>query len=217
MKAKIAVATVSGKAYYLIVSQLKKLGISFLSLTPYEPIPLDVRVVITTEKERPLIHHENVLSLRDESELPTIINQALKLAEGKSFYEKIVIGVDPGEVFGLAVLADGKVIGAENCFSMDETLSKIDSLLKSLRDVEVSSFVVKVGDGIPEYKDKILIALDRMLPSDIVLESVSEEGTNLSFNEGKHRRGLRDIGSAIKIAMRNGYVFPRGSSSEHNG
>ena len=44
MKAKIAVATVSGKAYYLIVSELKKKNVPFLSLTPNERIPMEVKV-----------------------------------------------------------------------------------------------------------------------------------------------------------------------------
>ncbi len=55
MKAKIAVATVSGKDYYLIVRELKKKKIAFLSLMPDAPIPLDVEVIITTKKEYPLI------------------------------------------------------------------------------------------------------------------------------------------------------------------
>lgn len=216
MKAKIAVATVSGKAYYLIVNELKEMGIPFLSLTPYESIPLEVKVVITTEKERPLINHENVLIFKDGMDPQALINQARQYVEGKSSYERIVIGVDPGDVFGLAVLADGKVIKTDNCFSMEETLKEIENVLKNFKDVEASLITVKVGDGIPEYKARLLHALDNALPFNIVLESVREAGTNRHITESKHRRGLRDIGSAIKIARRNGHIFARRKTDENN-
>lgn len=217
MKAKVAVATVSGRAYYLIVNELKKLKIPFLSLTPFEPIPLEVRVVITTSEERSLINHDLVLIFKSEDEFPALMNHVIKILEGKTAYEKIIIGIDPGEVFGLAVLADGKVINAGNCFSVEETVNRIDSILRSFKDFEVSSIVVKIGDGTPEYRDELLRVLDERLPSRVVLEKVSEAGTNRLLSESKHRRGLRDIGSAIEIARRNGYKIQRRISYEHNG
>lgn len=216
MKARIAVATVSGKAYYMIVNELKEMKIPFISLTPYDPIPMEIKVVITTEKERPLINHETVLTFKDGMEPQALINQALQHVEGKSSYEKVVIGVDPGEVLGLAVLADGKIIKTENCFSIEETLTKINNVIKNLKDVKASLVAVKVGDGIPEYKEKLLNALDKMLPQNVVLESVSEAGTNRYIKESKHRRGLRDIASAIRIAGRSGNKFARRAISEHN-
>jgi hypothetical protein len=216
MKASIAVATVSGKAYYIIVNELKKMNVPFISLTPYEPIPMEIKAVITTERERPLINHETVLVFNDEVDPQTLINQALQRVEGKSAYEKIAIGVDPGEVLGLAVLADGKVIKTGNCFSIKETLSEIANIIKNLKDVKASLIAVKVGDGIPEYKEKLLNALDKMLPQNIVLESVSEAGTNRYIKESKHRRGLRDIVSAIRIARRNGNRFARRGIDEPN-
>ena len=214
MKAKIAVATVSGKAYYLIVNELKRKNIPFLSLTPKDPIPIEIKVVITTKEEKTLINHEKILIYQEGTEPEALINEALQLAQGKENYEKIVIGVDPGEVFGLAILADGKVIETGNCFSVNETLNKIESAVKSFGRSQVTSFSVKVGDGVPAYKEKLLQALDRKLPSNVILESVSETGTDRKPNEVGYRRGLRDIASAIRIAGRNGYKFPRRKTDE---
>jgi hypothetical protein len=216
MKAKIAVATVSGKAYYLIVSELKKKNVPFLSLTPNERIPIEVKVVITTEKERPFIKHEKILTLKEETTPEALINQAMQVAQGKEHYEKIVIGVDPGEVFGLAVLADSKVVETGNCFSIEETSDKIKSILENFKTDPVTSILVKIGDGVPEYKDKLLRALDGMLPSNVVLQSVREAGTNRYISESKHRRGLRDIVSAMKIAGRNGHTCTRRKNNESN-
>jgi hypothetical protein len=209
MKAKIAVATVSGKAYYLIVNELKKRNLPFLSLIPKEPVPIEIKVVITTEKEKNQINHEKILVFREETEPEAIVNEAVRILEGRETYEKIVIGVDPGEVFGLAVLADGKVIKTENCFSVEETLEKIKYAVKNVENTPATSVYVKVGDGVRAYKERLLEALDETLPSNVILESVSEAGTNRYINDNKHRRGLRDIVSAIQIAGRSGYKFQR--------
>lgn len=214
MKAKIAVATVSGKAYYLIVNELKRKNIPFLSLTPKDTIPIEIKVVITTKEEKPFINHEKILVYQEGAEPEALINEALQLAHGKENYEKIVIGVDPGEVFGLAILADGKIIETGNCFSVNEILNKIENAVKSFGRSRLTSFSVKVGDGVPAYKEKLLQALDRKLPSNVILESVSETGTDRKPNEVGYRRGLRDIASAIRIAGRNGYRFPRRRTDE---
>lgn len=217
MKEKIAVATISGKAYYLVVNELKKKSIPFLSLTPYDPIPIETKVVITTEEERNLIKHEGILVYHNGMEPEAIINEALRIVQGKRFFEKIVIGVDPGEVFGLAVLADGRIIETENCFSAEETLGKIENILRNLANTPGTSVSVKVGDGVPACKENLLRVLDDALPSKIVLESVGEAGTNRCLNGSKHRRGLRDIVSAIQIGGRIGNRFQRRKTDEPNG
>jgi hypothetical protein len=209
MKAKIAVATVSGKAYFLIVSELKRRNVPFVSVTPYEPVPIEVKVVITTEEERELIHHEEILVYKNEIEMAALINEAMRILQGKESFEKVTIGVDPGDVFGLAVLAGGRVVETGNCYSVEEALRKIETIIRGLEDTQVSTISVKVGDGVPTCKERLLRDLDKTLPPNVVLESVREAGTNRRLNEAKHRRGLRDIVSAIQIAGRNGNTFQR--------
>jgi hypothetical protein len=188
--------------------------VPFISLTPDDAVPIEIKVVITTKREQPLISHEKVLAYSDEVELEALINEALQIIHGKEYYERIVIGVDPGKIFGLAVLADGKVVETENCFSVEETLNRIKSILKNLEKTPVNSLWVKIGDGVPAYKEKLLRALDDALPSNVTLESVGEAGTDRYLNETEHRRGLRDIVSAIRIAGRNGQAFVRRKTNE---
>lgn len=216
MKAKIAVATVSGKAYYLIVNELKRKNMPFISFTPNDPIPIEIKVVITTKEEQHLLNHEKILVYQDGTEPEALINEALQIIQGKESYEKIVVGVDPGEIFGLAVLADGKVIETGNCFSIEDTLDKIKNILRNLEKIPVTSLTVKVGDGVPAYKERLLRVLDNALPPNVMLESVSEAGTDRYLSESKHRRGLRDIVSAIRIAGRNGHAFQRRNTNESN-
>ena len=211
MAAKVAVATVSGKAYFLLINELKEKNIDFVSIIPGEPVPAEAKVVVTTEKEKHLINHERVLVFDPETETSIIINEASRILEGKETYEKIVIGVDPGEVFGLAVIADGKVTETRNCFGILEAQNEIRNIIKNL-NLASTAVTIKIGNGVPVYKE-LLELLDSALPPQGVLEVVDEAGTNRPIN--KHRRGLRDIASAIRIAGREGYVYPRGKADKN--
>ena len=216
MTAEIAVATVQGKAYYLIVNELKKRNIPFLSLTPTEPIPVEIKIVMTTEKEKHLINHKNVLVYKEREDLEAMINSALQITHGKGYYEKLTVGIDPGKALGFAVIADGKVVEAENCFSVEEAVKKIKKVLKNLSDATTTSTTVKIGNGVPAIKEDLIRALDETLPQNVVLESVEEAGTSRYINEAKHRRELKDIASAIRIAGRNGTAFQRRKPYESN-
>jgi hypothetical protein len=215
MKAKVAVATVQGKAYFLIVNKLKERNIPFISLVPGETVPTEVKAVITTDNEKHRINHEKVLVYDGQTDSDALANEVMKILQGKEAYEKIVVGVDPGDVVGLAVVADGKVIETGNCFGIQEVLNKIRNIMKNV-DVSSTGVSIKIGSGVPAYKE-LLDALDAVLPPEVVLEVVSEAGTSRALNDDKHRRGLRDIASAIRIAGRVGYVYPRRKTVEPNG
>ena len=207
MKEKVAVATVKGKAYFLIVNELREQRIPFVSLVPGEPLPSEVKVVITTERERGLVKHEKVLILHDDCELDNLVNEMKRILQGKEAYEKIIVGIDPGEAIGLAVIADGRVIEEGNCFSTSEL---VNNIIKMVRNVNflVTNVSVKIGNGVPVYKE-ILENLDDALPPQVALEVVSEAGTNRPLNENKRSRKIRHISSAIHIAGRSGYIIPR--------
>ena len=215
MKEKVAVATVQGKAYFLLVNKLIERDIPFVSLVPGETVPTEVKAVITTEEEKHRVSHERVLVYDSETEPDTVVNEVWKILQGKETYEKIVIGVDPGDVFGLAVLADGAVNETGNCFSIQEALVKISSVIRSV-DVSSTAVTIKIGSGVPTYKE-LIVTLDAAVPPEVALEVVSEAGTTRALNNNKHRRGLRDIASAIRIAGRAGHIYPRRKTDEPNG
>jgi len=207
MRAKVAVATVSGKAYFFIVNKLKEKNIPFISLVPGEAVPAEVSVVLTTANEKHRINHRKVLVYDAETEPDIMADEVKKILQGKETYEKIVVGVDPGEVFGVAVIADGKVTETENCFSPYEVTTKIKGIIKAV-DLSSTEVTIKIGSGVPAYKE-LLELLDAALPLEAVLEVVSEAGTTRSSKEDVHRRCIKDIASAIRIAGRTGHVYPR--------
>jgi len=206
MNEKIAVATVSGKVYFILVNELKDRGIDFLSIIPGQPVPAEAKVVVTTEKEKPLINHEKILVYDENKALNLVVNEAFKILRGKERYEKIVVGIDPGEVFGLAVVADGKVTETKNCFGTREVLDELKNMLKMFDTF--TKVIVKIGNGVPVYRE-LLTSLDSELPREVVLVVVGEAGTDRPARRESHRRGLRDIASAIRIASRTGRAYVR--------
>jgi hypothetical protein len=83
MKAKIAVATVDGKAYFVIVRKLKERNIPFISLIPGKTVPADIKVVITTNKEKHQVKHEKILVYADETALDSLVTEVIKSLQGK--------------------------------------------------------------------------------------------------------------------------------------
>ena len=211
MKAKIAVATVSGKAYYHLVNELKARGLPFLSLTPFDTVPVDIEIVITTENERHLIDHPNIMVFEETMDPTTIVNEAVRSAKGRRNHDTITVGVDPGKTFGIAVLNNGNVLETMIHSSVEQT---VNAVLDVLTKNPAATYVVKVGDGVPEYTRVLLSQLDEALPKEVEMEIVSEAGTSRFAKETVHRRGLRDAMSAVKIAERRGRPFHRGKGKQ---
>jgi hypothetical protein len=211
MRAKIAVATVSGKAYYLLVNELKRKNLHFISLKPTDSVPFEIQVVITTENEQRQITHLNVIVYKEDSDPSEIVAEAARIIEGKTEYEKIVVGIDPGKIFGIAVLGDGKVIETANGSSAEDTFRIIRDILKK---TPARVFVIRVGDSAPTYAEDLLRFLDVGLSENVAIEMVSEEGTTRLSTEMPNRKGARDVIAAIKIAGRFGRPIKRSEKSE---
>jgi len=206
MKKIIAVATVNGRAYYELVNELQRKRLPFLSLKPWDPVPVYIKVVLTTEAESSQISHPNILLLEQESNPESVVAEAVLIVQGKQCYERIVVGVDPGKTCGIAILGDNKILEILTASNIENAAHLIVDSLKRF-PAEVS--VVRVGDGTPEYITTLLDLLDAGLPEDVLVEVVCEAGASQLVNKSVNRRVLRDAISAIKIAGRNGRVFSR--------
>ncbi len=206
MKTKIAVATVSGRAYYELVNELKRKRLSFLSLKPWDPVPLYIKVVITTKEESHQVSHPKLLLFEQGSNPESVVDEAILIVQGKRNYEKLVVGVDPGKTYGIAILGDNKVLETLTSSNIEKTVSHIVDTVKRF---PATMKIVRVGNGPPEYTKNLLSSLDEELPEDTLMEIVSESGTSRLVNNSINRRGLRDTVSAIEIAGRNGHTFSR--------
>ncbi|MEM1515299.1 MAG: hypothetical protein QXH24_04530 [Candidatus Bathyarchaeia archaeon] len=207
-RAAIAVATISGKAYYKIVNELKSRDTPFLNIVPGESVPSSIKVVITTEGEKHLINHQNILVYNVDEDPSNIVDKAIQLVSEKESYEEIVIGVDPGKIFGVAILGDGRILKREEFSSM---VKAIDFILTELNKLISKIRRVRIGMGVPEVAEEVIHRLDSTLPKDVIVEMVNEEGTSKS-KESLTGRKLSNADSAVKIALKRGKEYLRSVS-----
>ena len=203
MSSKIAVVTVSGKAYFRLVNELKKRKFDFLSLIPKESIPPSISVVITTEIEKSSINHPNILIYNPEVDPSSTIEEAYRIIQNKEAYEEIVIGVDIGKTFGIAVLADGKILSMDEKNTLEMTLSFV---LKELMKNPANVKIVRIGNGVPQMAKEFANRLTIALPENASIEMVSEENTSSLRNRGLQKK-LSDSESAIRIARKKGILL----------
>ena len=198
MRSKIAVATVSGKAYYWLVNELNKRKISFLSLIPGEKIPPSIKVVITTKDEKHLINHPSVLIYNPEEEPSTLIDEAIRRIQNKKAYEELIIGVDPGKTFGVAVLGDRNVLEKKEQLTREMA---IDMVLTAIKRYPAQTRKIKIGDGMLEIAEDVASRLKIATPKDTAVEIISEAGTSNMRGKGS-RKKISDADAAVNIARR---------------
>jgi hypothetical protein len=206
VKAKIAVATVNGRAYYQLVTELQRKRLPFLSLKPWDPVPLHIRAVLTTEEESRQVSHPHIITFGQDSNPESAVDEAVLIVQGKQGYEKVVVGVDPGKTYGIAILGDNKVLATLTSSNVDAASHLV---VDSLKRFPAEAKVVRVGNGPPEYTQTLLDSLDKTLPEETSVEIVSEAGTSRLTNKSVNRRVLKDAVSAIEIAGRNGRILSR--------
>ena len=148
MTVKIAVATVDGRAYYKLVAELQSRGLPFLSLKPWDIVPMGVKVVLTTGDERNQISHPKILTFDQKSNPEHVVDKAFLVIQGKQGYEKVVVGVDPGKTYGIALLGDNKILTTLTA-SNNEDASQL--VVDCLKRFPAEARVVRVGNGPAEY------------------------------------------------------------------
>jgi len=198
MRSKIAIATVSGKAYYLLVKELNKRKIPFLSLIPGETVPTSIKVVITTGNEKRLVDHPSVVIYNLEDEPSVVIDEAVRMIQNKEAYEELIVGVDPGKTFGVAVLGDGNILEKKEQLTREMA---IDVILTAIKRYPAHTRKIKIGDGMPEIAEEVASRLKIAIPEDTTIEIVSEAGTSNIRGKGS-RKKISDADAAVNIARR---------------
>jgi len=198
MRTKIAVATVSGKAYYLLVNELNKRRIPFLSLVPGEIIPPSIKVVITTKEESRIVDYPSILIYNPDEEPSAIIDEAIRIIKNKKTYDELVIGVDPGRAFGVAVLGDGNILEKKEGLTLEMA---IDWVLTAMNRHPAKTRKIKIGDGMPEIAEEMASRLQLAIPEDTTIEIVSEAGTTSVRGNGS-RKKISDAEAAVNIAQK---------------
>ncbi len=185
----LAVATDNFEFYYNVVRELKQRDISFVSLSPTDPIASNIGVVITTSLEAEAIDHPHVIPGDDDIRMA--VRRALSTLSGKSAYECLVVGIDPGIRPGVALLGDGKLLETDYA-SNPETVR--DIVERYMEGYEFQKMIIRVGHGDKTNRNRTINALRSIATT---IEIVNEESTT-----GKG--GSPDLEAARRIALSQG-------------
>lgn len=198
MATEIAISTLFGKVYFLLVDELKRRHLPFISLKPEDTIPVSIKVVLTSQEELKLFAHENVLGYAEGADPSTLVDMATLILLSKSSFCELSIGIDPGKTIGVAILGDGIVLRTAKRSNVEEVITDIS---RFLRNFKAEKLVVRIGSGSTEYHRRIIKEVEDNLPRDVVLELVDEKGTTRT-SKNRSRLISLDENAAIRIAQK---------------
>ncbi len=185
----LGVATDNFEFYYEIAKELKQRDITFVSLSPTDPIPPNVDLIITTAQEAEGIDFENVVGVEDD--IRKGVRRSLSILKGKLLYQKMVVGVDPGSEPGIALVGDGKILETMHADSPEKVKDIVEGFIE---DYSFHRMTVRIGHGDKTNRNRTINSLKGLA---IRIEIVNEEDTTKLTEKP-------DIEAAKKIALSAG-------------
>src|SRR5438552_1985059 len=188
MRKVLGILTEDFRLYHDLVAALKARDLPFTSLSFARRVPDAVGAILTSPSEASRVHLRNVVPVDD---IDSSIAKALQLLRGKSDWEELRIGVDPGREPGVAIIGDGEVIDTRIAASPEAVAFHVRQAIRTFPAKDVR---VRIGHGDPTNRDRVLKALAR---DHLRVEAVYEAGTT-------HRTAQPDDDAAIEFAGRRG-------------
>ncbi|MFB6178415.1 MAG: hypothetical protein ABEI77_01670 [Halorientalis sp.] len=185
----IVVATEDFEVYHGVVNELRDRGVPFTTVEPDDSLPDRATVLVTGPDSDP---DANVPTINADPDNPRrAVDDALTLLRGDS--GRTVIGIDPGDRPGIAVL-EGETVVAAFHVPANETASVVAD---ELEDSDASDPLIRIGDGARMVGARIVDDLP-----DVPVELVDETGTTPYLGTGA--RGMGDVLAAVNIARIEG-------------
>jgi hypothetical protein len=186
----IVVATADFEIYHEVVTELRERDVPFTTVEEGEPLPAETAVVIVAEGESGAVETpEDVTVVEAASAEPRQAVEAA-VAAVRGTEGRTVVGIDPGEQPGIAVLS-GETIVAAFQVPPERVPAVVEEEIADAADP-----LVRVGDGARLVGARIVDSLDAPV------ELVDETGTTPSLGAGA--RGAGDLLAAANIARREG-------------
>ncbi|HUK80661.1 MAG TPA: hypothetical protein VLU91_08380 [Nitrososphaerales archaeon] len=193
--------TSKARAYYALVSRLRRAELSFSSEVAGSAVD-EYDLVLTTADEAGQFG-DRALALESVDENPGIFKgQVVCRLRGAG--EAIIVGVDPGKRTGLAVFYGHTKLAFSTFDSAGAVCARVGAFA---RGIPSSRMLVRVGNGNLPMASRLIDGLHREVPRAII-EVVDESGT--SVRSSKMKGVQRDQVAAAKIAFRKGEVVSQG-------
>src|SRR2546422_8276855 len=153
MRKVLGILTEDFRLYHDLVAALKARDVPFASLSFARRIPDTVGVVLTSPAEAHRIRRGRVVAVDD---IDSSIGRALQLLRGKSEWEELRIGVDPGREPGVAIIGDGEVIDTRIAASPEAVAFHVP---QAVRTFPAKDIRLRDGLGDPTNRARVLKAV----------------------------------------------------------
>jgi len=185
----IVVATEDFELYHDVVGELRDRGITFTTLEPDEELPKKASVALTSTEETVDVPPDVDLVKGTAETARATVEEAIALLRGES--GRTIIGIDPGEQPGIAVLAGDMVVA-----TFQVPPAKVAEVVHE-ETADATNPLVRIGDGARLIGAQIIDDIEG-----VPIELVDETGTTPYLGTGV--RGLADVLAAVNIARMEG-------------
>jgi len=185
----IVVATDDFELYHGVVTELRDRGVDFTTIEPGDEWPEKTAVAVVATGERVEIPDGVELVSADPERPRQAVEAAIDALRGET--GRTVVGIDPGERPGIAVLHGETVVAAFQVPAADAA----DVVRREVEDA--ADPVVRIGDGARLAGSRVIDDIEG-----VPVELVDETGTTPYLGSGA--RGMGDVLAAANIARREG-------------
>jgi hypothetical protein len=225
---RLGILTRDFKVLHELVRRLNARGTTYRVLDHKENIPADVGAILVSWRDFPAFQTPGqrtidgkpaelglptrlpIVSVRlddsGEEDYDRAISEGLRRLSGTERYERLVVGIDPGERPGLAFLGDGSVV---HTAQLPDEPAVLDHLKHYLPSFPAGEVIVRIGHGARLSRNRLLNDLLGLAMEDVRLEVVDETATNPIMARRPTAHLSRDIQAAIGIAMQRGHIVER--------
>ena len=190
--ARLAIRTDNFRLSFKLIESLRSKQLEFTVLELNKPVPNESIIWFSSPSE---IVNFPSLGTPIPVEIDTIdtaILSAMFQLKGPSASISLVIGIDPGPYPGIAWLVDGAFCGIMQLTSIEDVVPK---LLKLRKIAEFEEITIRVGDGAPLIRDRIV---NECVSRNWITEQVNESRTSSGLIRNNHSI------SALRIAANSG-------------
>jgi hypothetical protein len=223
---EVGVSTSNGRAYYNIAALLKRAGLPYVDIVSGDRPSANrighagsqlfydgnVKVIITTRRERLQFFDSNVICVEDLSDDVGLAREKiLSYIHPVKSTDWFIVGIDPGKRTGVAAFINHREV--ESCVvqSIDGTFARTCALIDNAPMIRK---VVKIGSGNAHLAKQIAQRLESRYRDSVRIQLVNESGTSSLSNKRRKvtfgRVETRDQRAARMIAFREGqdYLSP---------
>ncbi|MFB6163638.1 MAG: hypothetical protein ABEJ31_00605 [Haloarculaceae archaeon] len=183
----IVVATEDFEVYHGVVNELRDRGVTFTTIEPGQPLPGGATLVVTDAETAPDFDVPVVVA--DPADPRGAVAEAIGLLRDEG--GRTIVGIDPGERPGVAVLVGDSVVAAFHVPAGQAAEVVMDEV------ADAADPIVRIGDGARLVGARIVDDL-----GDVPVELVDETGTTPYLGTGA--RGMGDVLAAVNIARIEG-------------